>query len=186
MDPDPARIDRAVAAVQAGDTAALHYLYVAYADDVCGYVRSIVRSHHDAEDVTQSIFLKLPQAIRRYEPQGLPFQRWLMRVARNSALDWLRARRQIPCAEIYCRDEARDDATFETRECLREALQSLPQEQREVVILRHAIGLTPPEIADQLNRSEASVHGLHHRGRRRLRRALEETGTKPLAAVPAA
>jgi len=185
MDPDPDRIDRAVAAVKAGDASALHYIYVAYADQVCAYVRSIVRGHHDAEDVTQQVFLKLPRAIRRYEPQGLPFQRWLMRVARNSALDHLRARRQIPCAEIYQRDEGREDAVFETRECLRDALASLPAEQRQVVVLRHEIGLTPPEIAIELDRSEAAIHGLHHRGRRRLRRALEETDTKPLAVAPA-
>ena len=45
------------------------------------------------------------------------------------------------------------------------ALRTLPEEQRDVVVLRHLVGLTPGEIATWMGRSEASIHGLHHRGR---------------------
>ena len=46
-----------------------------------------VREHGDAEDLTQTVFLKLPRAIARYDSCALPFERWLLRLARDSALE---------------------------------------------------------------------------------------------------
>ena len=87
MPADPDRVERAVTAVKAGDASALHYLYVRYADDVCSYVKSIVREHGDPEHLTESVFLSLPRAIARYEARGVPFERWLLRLARDSAVE---------------------------------------------------------------------------------------------------
>jgi RNA polymerase sigma-70 factor (ECF subfamily) len=87
MKADPERVRHAVTAVRAGDQSALHYLYVRYAGDVCSYVRNIVREHGDPEDLTQTVFLKLPHAIARYDSCNLPFERWLLGLARDSALD---------------------------------------------------------------------------------------------------
>jgi RNA polymerase sigma-70 factor (ECF subfamily) len=55
----------------------------------------------------------------------------------------------------------------------------LPEDQREVVFLRHVVGLTPGEIADRLGRSESSIHGLHHRGRRALQVQLTRVDSAP-------
>jgi RNA polymerase sigma factor (sigma-70 family) len=87
MHADPERVERAITAVKTGDPSALHYLYVRYADDVCSYVRSIVREHGDAEEVTQTVFMGLPRAIARYEPCVVSFERWLLRLARDSAVE---------------------------------------------------------------------------------------------------
>ena len=62
---------------------------------------------------------------------------------------------------------------------MRTALATLPDEQRQVVILRHVVGLTPGEIAERMGRSEGSIHGLHHRGRRALQRELERLDSTP-------
>jgi RNA polymerase sigma-70 factor (ECF subfamily) len=51
--------------------------------------------------------------------------------------------------------------------------------QREIVVLRHLAGFSPGEIADRLGRSEDSIHGLHHRGRRALQSALTQAGATP-------
>ena len=51
---------------------------------------------------------------------------------------------------------------------IRAALATLPEDQRNVVILRHVIGPLPRRIADQMGRTEGSIDGLHHRGRRAL------------------
>ena len=66
-------VDRAVVRVKEGDTSGLDFLYVRYGEDVRRYVESIVRDHHEAEDVTQSVFLKLMFVIKGYEPRGVPF-----------------------------------------------------------------------------------------------------------------
>ena len=72
-DPRPdGRLGIAIARAQAGDMNALHFLYVRYADDVYGYVKSIVRDPHEAEDITQDVFVKLLSAIKKYEPRAVP------------------------------------------------------------------------------------------------------------------
>jgi RNA polymerase sigma-70 factor, ECF subfamily len=178
---DP-RLAGAIARVKQGDVSALHYIYVRYADDVCGYVQSIVRDRHEAEDITQNVFTKLITAIRRYEQREVPFLAWILRVARNAALDHLRARRLVPCDEVRTNDRFDAELGFERDQSLREALERLPAEQREVVVLRHVAGLSPGEIAKRLNKTEASIHGLHHRGRRALQATLLEHQTGPTTA----
>ena len=54
----------------------------------------------------------------------------------------------------------------------RAGLETLPEDQRDVVVLRHLVGLSPGEIAHRLGRTESSIHGLHHRARLALRREL--------------
>jgi RNA polymerase sigma-70 factor, ECF subfamily len=173
-------LGRAIARAKEGDASALHFLYVRYADDVCGYVQSIVRDPHEAEDITQSLFAKLLTKIQRYEQRQVPFSAWIIRVARNAALDHLRARRQIPFEEVRTTDEGHDAVQFERFNSLREALDRLPAEQREVLVLRHVVGLSPVEIADRMQKTESAIHGLHHRGRGALKAALRELEAAPV------
>lgn len=180
---DLATVQQAVTAARKGDRDALGVLYEHYADNVYGYVLSIVRDEHEAEDVTQHVFAKLLTAIERYEPRAVPFSAWILRVSRNVALDHLRQRRAIPCEEVRTGETGDDEALHDRMMDIRHALEALPDQQREVVVLRHLVGLTPGEIADRMGRSESSVHGLHHRGRGALRARLVELGSAPLTPV---
>jgi RNA polymerase sigma-70 factor, ECF subfamily len=171
---------KAIRRAKEGDRDALRFLYVRYADNLYGYVRSIVRDEHAAEDITQDLFAKLPSALARYEPRRVPFAAWILRVARNLALDHLRAQRAVPCAEVRPVEPLADDFSFERSSALRDALDALPRDQRQVLILRHVAGMTPGEIARSLGKSEGSIHGLHHRGRRTLQRELSELGAGPV------
>ena len=161
----------AVARAKDGDADALRFLYLCYADNVYGYVCSIVRDEFEAEDVTQQIFAKLMTALGRYEPRVVPFSAWILRVAHNAAIDHVRTRRPVPLEEVHPPDAAGDDGagSRERFADLRLALEALPAEQRDVIVLRFLVGLTPREIAERMGRSEDAVHGLQHRGRRRLR-----------------
>ena len=172
------KVRLAIARAKEGDKDALRLLYTCYADNVYGYVRSIVRDDKEAEDLTQQVFLKLITVIIKYTDHGVPFSGWLLRLARNVALDHLRRRRPTPTEDILA-DRHTDDDSRERARDLRTALESLPDEQRSVMIMRHVIGLSPPEIAAQMGRSESSVHGLHHRGRRALQQELVRLGSAP-------
>ncbi len=182
-DDNPRLVTDAIARAKEGDMSALHFLYVRYADDVCGYVRSIVHDSHEAEDITQNLFAKLMTAIQKYEQREVPFAAWILRVARNMTLDHVRARRQIPVEEVRTDDQGYEQVGFERSQCLRDALKQLPQDQREVLVLRHIAGLTPGEIATRLGKSEGSIHGLHHRGRGALQHALRGMHAAPVIAA---
>jgi RNA polymerase sigma-70 factor, ECF subfamily len=168
----------AVARAKKGDREALQYLYVSYSHNIYGYVRSIVRDEHEAEDVTQHVFAKLITTLGKYDERGVPFFAWLLRIARNVAIDHLRANRMLPTDTVFDAD-ASSVTDSDQSETVRAALASLPDDQREVVILRHVVGLTPGEIADRLGKTEGSIHGLHHRGRRALQRQLSNMGSGP-------
>jgi RNA polymerase sigma-70 factor, ECF subfamily len=168
----------AVARAKEGDQEALRFLYVTYSHNIYGYVRSIVRDDHEAEDVTQHVFAKLMTTIGKYDDRGVPFFAWLVRLARNVAIDHLRANRLTPTETVLDPGES-SGIDLDQAETVRAALAALPDEQREVVVLRHVMGFSPGEIADRLGRSEGSIHGLHHRGRRALQRELTLLGSKP-------
>ena len=171
----------AVAGAKAGDEDALRFLYLRYADNVYGYVCSIVRDEHEAEDVTQQIFTKLMRALQRYEPRSVPFSAWILRIAHNAAIDSMRARRAVPCEEVRSPDLEDSSVAHERARDLQEALSHLPDEQREVIVMRFVLGLSPGEIAERIGRSEDAVHGLQHRGRRTLRRELLALQSAPAA-----
>jgi RNA polymerase sigma-70 factor (ECF subfamily) len=175
-------VREAVVRAQGGDMGALHFLYVRYSPDVLRYVRSFVQDHHEAEDITQNVFMKLMSAIRKYEPREVPFAAWILRVARNAALDHLRARRMTPSEDLRLQDDEHGRISHERSRDLHDALEQLPEEQREVLILRHIAGLSPLEIAAVLGKTESSVHGLHHRGRLSLQSSLQELGAAPVVA----
>jgi RNA polymerase sigma-70 factor, ECF subfamily len=171
----------AVARAREGDVDALRLLFLLYADNVFGYVLSIVHDQHDAEDLTSEVFARLPRALRLYRPGATPFAAWLLRVARNAALDHLRRERSVPSAHVHPAGEPAGPDELERLAGLRSALAALPADQRQVVLLRLVAGLTPDEVATRLDRSVDAVHALQHRARRRLRRELTALGFAPAA-----
>jgi RNA polymerase sigma-70 factor, ECF subfamily len=175
---DEAVVLRAVAAAKRGDREAVRYLYIRFADAVHRRVALLLHDEHEAEDVTQQVFTKLCTAIGQYEQRAMPFRAWLFRVARNVALDTMRARRCVPAPDVELAPRETSPAGS-SMSALREALRALPVDQRNVVYLRHVLGLTPAEIAQRIGRSESAVHGLHHRGRQAIRHELEELHAAP-------
>jgi len=176
------RVARAVARAKQGDREALRYLYVRYADNVYGYIASIVKDDHEAEDITQLVFAKLLTVLGRYEQREVPFRSWLLRLAHNAAFDHLRRRLPTPTEELRSPDAPVNRGSSDEAEVVGQALAALPEDQRTVVVLRHVVGLTPREIAERLGRSENSIHGLHHRGRRALQSHLRQLECAPMTA----
>ena len=162
----------------------MRFLYLRYADNVYGYVCSIVRDEHEAEDVTQQIFAKLLTALAALRAALRPVLR-LDPAHRPQRGDRPHAR---PPRRARARRSARP--TSRTRSLARERAQrpagarsaSCPHEQREVIVMRFVLGLSPREIAERIGRSEDAVHGLQHRGRATLRRELTALQSAPARA----
>src|SRR4051795_4229708 len=131
-------VREAVARAKAGDSAAVHYLYELYVGEVQAYVRAIVRDDHEAEDIAHNVFAKLVPSLARYQERSVPFAAWIMRVARNAALDSIRQRRAVPYEDVRTVDTRQVEGIFSaTAESLRQALSELPEEQRRVLLMRH-------------------------------------------------
>lgn len=169
-----------VQAASAGDQDAIRDLYRLYAGPIHRCVRRVVRDEHEAEDLTQEVFLKLLRVLPRFNPCGRPFKSWALRVARNAALDHVRASRgsfdELAAAAAAHMTEMVD---LDRRSDLLDALRELPGEQRAVVVLRHLVGLSPDEVAGRIGRSCAAVHSLDHRARVSLRRDLVQSSCAP-------
>jgi RNA polymerase sigma-70 factor, ECF subfamily len=180
--PSKRELSQVIARAKEGDSNAIHWLYVHYGENVYGYARSILRDEHEAEDIRQQVFTRLITSIGRYEERAVPFSAWLLRVTHNLAIDHLRRRRPILCEEARAVDDRAEDRGRELSEALTAALSELPEIQRDVIVLRHVAGYSPSEIADVLGKSEDSIHGLHHRGRRALKQSLKRLDAMPVTA----
>jgi RNA polymerase sigma-70 factor, ECF subfamily len=169
----------AVGKVLDGDPDGLTYLYSRYSGPVYSYVCSIVRDRDDAADVTQQVFLKLMTALPQYDVQRARFAAWILRVARNAAIDWLRGSRNAVSVSETIEIAHEDPSTRNDREVLRDALAELTDGQRKVLFLREHVGLPANEVALRLGKREAAVHTMHHRARVAARRRLLEMDVMP-------
>ena len=158
---------------------ALRFLYLRYSDSVFSYVSSIVRDEHAAEDITQTVFSRLSMRLQRYKGGEAPFGTWITRVAHNAAIDYMRAQRLVPSEDVLDHAASHEDVSPDRREALREALATLPSDQREVLVLRFVLGMAAHEIGERLGRTEPAVHALQHKGRRRLRDELVRLQAAP-------
>lgn len=159
-----------VEAARLGDAEALGMLYEHYFPRVFRYVVSRLRSNEDAEDVTEEIFLRIIDNIGSFEWRGLPFGAWVFRIARNEVVSHVRrqkTRGQNTQLTESIPDESRDhaeqveiDLTFRV---VQQAIEKLPEAQRQVVTLRFVAGLSVAETAQALKKTENNVKVLQHK-----------------------
>jgi RNA polymerase sigma-70 factor, ECF subfamily len=178
MDHDDVALERLVARSKLGDVDAFGALFDHYHAPVYRYIASRVGRPTDAEDLTQTVFVKALEALPRYEPRGVPFGGWLFRLARNTIIDFVRTRHDHAGLEAISErtaDDAAPDTLVATRQDLaevRKALAQLTDEQREAIALRFFAGLSAREAAVAMGKQEGTVRGLQFRAIAALRRQL--------------
>jgi len=178
-----------VMAAQSGDEAAFVAVYRAYAPAVYRFCLARVRHSADAEDLLQQTFLRVVEALPRYEDRGLPFGAWLFRIARSATVDQHRRRRDDLSLDSEAGGPtgpaAEPTIDLGDRELLRGALAGLTRDQREVLRLRFFADLSARESGLILGRDEAAVRALQCRALAALRRALDpQPATPPASRVP--
>jgi len=175
---DRDEIEELVERVQGGNRAALGALYDRLAERIYRFALLRVGNHADAEDLTQRTFLKMIEALPRYERRGIPFEAWLFRLARNASIDLLRGRRThepIDAARQLHSSLPGPEAAAEQAaelEDARRAMEQLTEDQREVISYRFAAGLTPREIGAIMGKREGTVRALQFRALNAMRRYL--------------
>jgi RNA polymerase sigma-70 factor, ECF subfamily len=165
---------------RSGDLAALSAIYDRYLTRIYRYVLAHVSSQTDAEDITQDVFLRVAEAIGRFEWREVEFSSWIFRIAKNQMISHHRkgATRagNVSTDDIDVEDaEPTPEHAVEQAMIIREvfdACADLPQSQREVIALRFGSGLSVKETADSLGKSENNVKVLQHKAIQRLQKML--------------
>ncbi|MCZ6817599.1 MAG: sigma-70 family RNA polymerase sigma factor [Planctomycetota bacterium] len=176
---------------QRGDPKAFDALADLYAGRIFGFVYRLTGSRHDAEDLMQEVFLRVVRTIERYKHDGR-FEPWIFRIAANLVRDRVRRvkrspRRAAPADPRGDESSASDMLDdFPTRQrtvedalvCsediaeMNAALATLPEGEREVLMLRHFSQMTFKEIAELMETPLGTALARAHRGLSRLREAM--------------
>ncbi|HKI86760.1 MAG TPA: sigma-70 family RNA polymerase sigma factor [Thermoanaerobaculia bacterium] len=178
-----------VAAVLAGDQEVFAELVRRYQGRLTNYLFRMLRNTDEAHDMAQEVFIKVYQALDRYDP-SYRFSTWLFRVAQNSAIDQLRRRRhrELPIepregedGEPRGRELASSDrgpyAHLRNRErgqAIQQAIDGLPWEYRELIVMRHFGELSYDEIARSKEMPLGTVKNKLFRARQMLKESLAD------------
>jgi RNA polymerase sigma-70 factor, ECF subfamily len=163
-------IRRLVERAQAGDRAALEELYLIHFDRIYSYLHMTVGNRHDAEDLTTQTFLRMLESIGRFRFQAAPFSAWLFRIAHNLSMDHFRANRRWQPEEDVpeapgSEERSAEDEAFQSigRQSMLDLIDSLSQEQQQVLTLKFVFGFSNGEAATILEKSEGAIKSLQHR-----------------------
>lgn len=166
-------------------------LYVQFQPRIRSYLARLV-GEHDAEDLTQTVFLKVSQALKDFRGESA-LATWIYRIATNTAADWKRSAAfkrltQQRTADVPSSTEQAEKSPLghenlplldqvlirrEMSQCIRQVVDGLPEHYREVIALSEFEGMKNAEIAETLGVSVDTVKIRLHRARGMLREAMK-------------
>ncbi len=175
-----------VDAAKAGDQAALSELYQTYFPRLYRYILARTGNSYDAEDLTEEVFMRVLQAIKRFEHRKAPFSAWLFRIAHNAVISQRRKEtargRSSQLNDGMQVDTAGPEELAEKHVALSEVMQAaktLPDAQRQVISLRFAAGLTVAETARAMGKGEGNVKVIQHKAIAKLREMMGQPKKQP-------
>jgi RNA polymerase sigma-70 factor (ECF subfamily) len=172
-----------LAAARRREPAAVTRVYTAYAPALFRFFMAAVGDHHQAEDLTGTAFVSAIEGLPRFRGPVEALGGWLFQIARHDLYDYRRhqARSRIEPLEDNLPEAAAAAGAVDPEELAIErlegtrvmaALRNLSSDQREVLLLRMAGGLTAPEVAATLGKTTGAVKALQHRGLASMARVL--------------
>lgn len=177
------------------DQEAFGELYERYMPKIYSYIYYRTGNQHDAEDLTAKVFHRAIEHIRHYEEKGVPFQAWLYRIAHNLVANFHRdgGRRKIISLDDYVAQTLKSDAPDKQAEKNEEqgrltlALQRLPAERQQLLLLKFVEDKSNAEIGEIMNRTEGAIKSLYHRTLLALRDELrlQSIAPQPQPTLPA-
>lgn len=181
-DPEATRLRALVDLAKEGDAEAFGQLYDHYVSGVFRFVYYRVGSQQLAEDLTSETFVRGLRAIQRFNWQGKDFGAWLTTIARNLVADHFKSSRArleivaetIPEGKVTVASPEQEVLALISNEMLFEAVNSLPNEQRDCILMRFIQGLSIAQTAAALGRSEGAIKQLQLRAVRSLAKTMPE------------
>lgn len=168
---------------QAGDEAAFEKLYNECYEPILRFISFRVPTQDDAEDLSQQVFIRFYNNLQNWKDQGYSPMAYVFTVARSVVADYWRANknRKVENSEdilpLLVDSNRRPDEIAQSNDSTKEiimAIQRLPDNYQEVIALRLIQGLTNPEIAKIINKSEVATRKLYSRGIQKLQKELNE------------
>ena len=180
--------------VQHGDVNAFELLVAAYEKNVFNVALQMVGNREDAQDMAQEAFLKAYNSLSSFRGDS-KFSSWLYRIVSNVCLDFKRRQGRRPSSSLTVEDDEGEtleldiadesqspEALLErklTREAVRRGLQELPDEQRQILLLREIQGMSYEEIGEAMGLEEGTVKSRIFRARKKLCAFLLKDGNIP-------
>jgi RNA polymerase sigma-70 factor (ECF subfamily) len=166
---------------QEGNSEAFGAIYERYAEKVFRYLNAHLGNGLDAEDLTEEVFIRVWRSLPDYRERGTPFLSFVFRVARNALIDHYRRERrvvgQLSADEVMIADYKPGPGEIVSQQMeqqeLREALEGLREDYRNVLILRFLSDMSPEDTALAMGRSAGAVRVLQHRALAALKGRLE-------------
>jgi RNA polymerase sigma-70 factor (ECF subfamily) len=177
-----------VTLAQNGDRAAFGALYEKLSPKLYSYLYYHLNGRAQlAEDLTEEVFVKVLEKLNRYQDRGLPFSAWIFRIAHNHLVDHVRSQpRRVVVSIDDCQQVPEPYAELSldralSQSVLNEAISTLTEDQRRVVVLRFLQGFSTAETAQALTKTEDAVKKLQARALHVLKKQLG--GYRPTSAV---
>lgn len=179
-DPQASRLRALVDLAKEGDSEAFGQLYDHYVTGVFRFIYYRVGSQQLAEDLTSETFVRGLRAIQRFNWQGKDFGAWLTTIARNLVADHFKSSRSrleivaetVPEGKTHVASPEQEVLSLISNEILFEAVNALPNEQRDCILMRFIQGLSIAQTAAALGRSEGAIKQLQLRAVRSLAKSV--------------
>ena len=163
-------------------------VYERFSGALLGFFVHQLGNRSTAEDMTADVFVEALRGADRFSGNLADLRSWLFRIGRNNLIDYFRQQRRTPATSLEVAQESDlsraqpsvdpADATIANldRQRVRDAIQGLSDDQREVILLRLSGGLSAPQIAQIVSKSPGAVKALQHRAMIALARTLHPGG----------
>ena len=151
-------------------------LYSDFHGKILGYIQSRVNNPVLAEDLCADVFLKVYEKLDTFDEKKASLSTWIYTVARNTLTDFYRTRRvteEIPETYADGSDVEKSVISAERLDVLADALEALPERERDIIVLRYYSGQTLKDIGQKLGISYAYVKQLHNKALAQMRDFFE-------------
>jgi RNA polymerase sigma-70 factor (ECF subfamily) len=171
-----------ITSAAAGDTQAFGVLYERHSPRVIRHAYFLTGDPVLAEDITAQVFLKAFEAMPRYQERGVPFTAWLLRITCNLVINYKKSSKngvhaQLPETLEADRREHSPENSCESKldgERVWREVKKLPNDQRQVIVMRFVDDMGYPDIADILGKSVGAVRVIQFRALANLRHMMND------------